>query len=124
MSIKIKRAYQEAHPGDGQRILVDRLWPRGLSRKQAAVDEWLKSIAPSDALRKWFNHDPEKWSQFKTRYFSELESNPDAVKQLRSYLESGTVTLLYAARETRYNNARALKAFLEQDGTVKPVEEP
>jgi len=114
MKIGIKRVYDPPEPEDGQRILVDRLWPRGVSRQKASVDAWLKSIAPSDALRKWFQHEPEKWERFQTRYISELESNPQALKELEDLLERGRVTLLYAARESRYNNAVVLKRFLEE----------
>ncbi|MCW8907469.1 MAG: DUF488 domain-containing protein [Sedimenticola sp.] len=116
MRIRIKRIYESPESGDGQRILVDRLWPRGISRQQAAVDVWLKSVAPSDELRRWFRHQPEKWERFQARYIEELQSNPEALKELDGYLGRGRVTLLYAARETRYNNAVVLKQFLETGG--------
>lgn len=123
MVVRVKRVYEAPEAEDGQRILVDRLWPRGISREKAAIDEWLKVIAPSDELRKWFAHDPEKWELFQSRYRSELESNPDAVEQLCRYLTRGPVTLLYAARESRYNNARVLQRFLQQKGVCRSVEQ-
>lgn len=116
MTIRIKRVYDPPESGDGQRILVDRLWPRGVSRERAALDAWLKSIAPSDALRKWFRHEPDKWEDFQARYLDELRSNPDALEELEGYLARGRVTLLYAAQESHYNNAVVLKRFLEQGG--------
>lgn len=116
MKIRIKRVYDPPERDDGQRILVDRIWPRGLSREKAGLDGWLKSIAPSDALRKWFRHEPEKWERFQARYLEELNSNPRAIRELDEYLAKGRVTLLYAARESRYNNAVVLKRFLDQGG--------
>lgn len=114
--IRLKRAYEERSPVDGQRVLVERLWPRGVTKAKAAVDRWLKEVAPSAALRKWFGHDPVKWPQFQQRYWKELEGDDqrEAVEWLRQQTRSGTVTLVYAARDTERNGAVALKAFLER----------
>ncbi len=113
MPIATKRIYEAAEPGDGCRILVDRLWPRGLSREDARLDLWLKDLSPSAELRRWFGHDPARWAAFQTRYFAELQANQTALAELRAALARGPVTLLYAARDTAHNNAVALKAFLE-----------
>ncbi|MCL6520826.1 MAG: DUF488 domain-containing protein [Firmicutes bacterium] len=112
--IRVKRVYEPAEEGDGLRCLVDRLWPRGLSREAAGVDRWLKEAAPSPELRRWFAHDPARWAEFRRRYSAELEARPDAWQPLLEAARSGGVTLLYAAREPVYNNAVALKAFLEE----------
>ena len=111
--IRLKRAYDPPSAADGQRILVERLWPRGITKQRAALDLWLKEIAPSPALRKWFAHDPAKWKQFQQRYCKELLENP-AVEVLREKLRKGTVTLIYAARDEAHNGALALKQFLEK----------
>jgi len=113
---RLKRAYEDRSPADGHRVLVERLWPRGVTKAKAAVDRWLKEVAPSDELRKWFGHDPAKWSQFQERYWKELEAQPrkEAVEWLRQLDRDGTVTLVYAARDTERNGAVALKAFLER----------
>lgn len=113
MAVRIKRIYEKAAEGDGVRILVDRIWPRGVSKTESRLDEWLKEIAPSDELRKWFAHDPDKWDEFRRRYASELDSKPDAVKRLKALATKGKLTLLYAARDERHNNAVALKEYLE-----------
>src|SRR5256714_1750981 len=107
--IHLKRAYEKPSPGDGQRILVERLWPRGLSKARAAVDLWLKDVAPSPTLRKWFGHDPAKWKQFEQRYWKELEAKPEVIEALRSKPKRGAVTLVYAARDEQHNSAVALK---------------
>jgi len=113
--IKIKRVYEPAHKDDGFRILVDRLWPRGLSKEKAKVDSWLKEISPSDKLRRWYLHDPKKWESFKTRYRTELRKEPDCLESIRrAEKEHGTITLLFGSKEARYNNAVALKEFLDQ----------
>ena len=114
MPIRLKRAYDAAAAEDGMRILVDRLWPRGIAKEKARVDLWLKAIAPSDSLRKRFHAKPEKWEAFLKAYFTELDSEPaaEAAKELRRHLRKGTVTLLYAARDEEHNNAVALKAWL------------
>lgn len=111
-TLRIKRVYEAPGKGDGFRVLVDRLWPRGVSKDQARVDLWLKEIAPSDALRKWFGHDPDKWDAFKRRYFKELDGKAEPVRTLRGQAAKGTVTLLYGAKEERFNNAVALKEYL------------
>src|SRR5215469_7274141 len=111
--IKLKRAYEKSSRYDGSRILVERLWPRGLTRERAAVDLWLKEVAPSPELRKWFDHDPEKWEQFQKRYWKELKQNDDAVRLLKQKGKQGMVTLVYAARDEEHNGALALKRFLE-----------
>jgi uncharacterized protein YeaO (DUF488 family) len=110
--IKVKRVYDEPSSDDGVRVLVDRLWPRGLSKESARIDLWLRDVAPSDELRKWFNHDASKWEEFKRRYFKELENNK-AVNELINLLrDRRTITLLYSAKSP-YNNATALKEYLE-----------
>jgi uncharacterized protein YeaO (DUF488 family) len=110
--LRIKRVYEAAATDDGQRVLVDRVWPRGISKETAALTAWLKEIAPSDGLRKWFGHDPARWKEFGRRYRTELDANPEAVEALRSLMRQGRVTLLYGARETRFNQARALMEYL------------
>ena len=118
-SLALKRVYEPPDPGDGTRILVDRLWPRGIARDKARIDLWLKDIAPSDALRKRFHGKPDDWAAFRTAYAAELKSAADqaAAKELRDRLRAGPVTLLYAARDERRNNAVALKAWLERQAT-------
>ena len=110
--IKIKRIYDEPEPGDGVRLLVDRLWPRGLSKEKAAVDHWLKEIAPSDELRRWFGHDPAKWQEFRERYRRELEAQGALLKEISQQARKETVTLLYAAHDEEHNNAVVLKELL------------
>ena len=112
MGIKIKRVYDQADSKDGFRILVDRLWPRGLSKEDAQIDLWLKSIAPSNDLRKWYNHDPDKWLEFKKRYFTELDANSDEVSQLVAHVKRGHVSFLYSSKEQTHNNAAALKDYI------------
>ncbi len=114
MKIKIKRVYDKPESGDGARILVERLWPRGLSKKEAKVDHWLKDIAPSTELRKWFSHDAAKWAEFRKRYYGELDRNQDDVKRLLEITRAGGVTLVYGSREERYNSASALKDYIEK----------
>ncbi len=113
MSIRIKRVYEPPAVEDGFRVLIDHLWPRGVQKEAAAVDEWLKEIAPSTGLRKWFSHDPEKWKEFKRRYFSELDEKREAVAKLAEKAEMKTVTLVFSSKEERFNNAVALKEYLE-----------
>lgn len=108
MNIKIKRVYEEPDAQDGRRILVDRLWPRGLTKEKAGVDLWLKEIAPSTELRKWFRHDPSKWEEFQKRYFRELNENDEAIGTLRQALKEGNVTLLYGAKDEEHNEARVI----------------
>jgi uncharacterized protein YeaO (DUF488 family) len=112
--IAIKRVYDDATESDGVRILVDRLWPRGLSKGRARLDLWLKDVAPSDALRRWFGHDPARWDEFKRRYFEELKNNEEAVTPIVSKAARERVTLLFGAKDEQYNNAAALKEFIEQ----------
>lgn len=118
MALKVKRVYEAAAKGDGMRILVDRLWPRGIAKEKAKVDLWLKAVAPSNALRKRFHAKPEKWDAFLEAYFDELRSEEaaEAAKELRRGIRKGTVTLLYAARDEAHNNAVALKAWLTRRG--------
>jgi uncharacterized protein YeaO (DUF488 family) len=111
--IKLRRAYEKPSRDDGLRVLVERLWPRGLTKQRAAVDLWLKEVAPSQELRKWFGHDPAKWAQFQKRYRHELREKKDAVKLLKEKLQEGTVTLVYAARDEQHNSALVLKKLLE-----------
>ncbi len=113
MVTKLKRAYEVPESGDGFRVLVDRLWPRGVSKDSARIDLWLKEIAPSAVLRKWFGHDPLKWTEFRKRYFRELDNNPGAVDQLRDHARRGLVTLVYGAKDREHNDAVALKEYLE-----------
>ena len=110
--IRLKRVYEQAKKQDGQRILVERLWPRGLKKDDANIDEWLKEIAPTAELRKWFSHDSTKWGAFKKKYWRELDKNTETVSQLVSFCSKGTVTFLFAARDTENNNAVALKEYL------------
>lgn len=110
--IRVKRVYDPPEDGDGYRILVDRLWPRGLTKEEAALDLWLKTVAPSDELRRWSGHDPEKWVEFCRRYHAELDAHPNAVAFLRQKSRDGWVTLLYAHRDERRNNAVALARYL------------
>jgi uncharacterized protein YeaO (DUF488 family) len=110
----IKRVYEPAQSDDGRRVLVERLWPRGMTRQKAAVDLWLKEIAPSPELRKWFSHDPQKWAEFRERYRDELKANPRPVIQLRQMASEGQVTLVYAAHDPQHNSALLLKEFLEE----------
>lgn len=114
MSLTIKRIYEPVAPKDGFRILIDRIWPRGLSKASASVDLWLKTLAPSTKLRQWFGHDPEKWVQFRQRYFAELAGQAEAVDQVRKMAKRRRVTLLYGAKDTLHNNAVALMEYLER----------
>jgi uncharacterized protein YeaO (DUF488 family) len=110
--LNIKRIYEKPSRTDGTRILVDRIWPRGVSKKKAALDGWLKDIAPSTRLRKWFGHVPERFSEFRRRYRADLRSNKTAVKELRDLLKKGRATLLYSAHDEKYNQARVLAEYL------------
>lgn len=116
MAIRIKRVYEKPADDDGYRILIDRLWPRGLKKEQVRYDLWLKDIAPSTELRRWFDHDPAKWPEFKRRYFLELDDQGDAVAELRGLAEDRTVTLLFGAKATQYSNAAALQEYLSSAG--------
>jgi len=114
LTFKVKRVYEGRSPDDGFRVLVDRLWPRGISRGSGVVDFWLRDIAPSDGLRRWFGHRPERWEEFKRRYFMELEGKQHLIAELlRLEKEHGTVTLLFSAKDAQHNNAVALREYLE-----------
>lgn len=110
--LRIKRIYDPPSPKDGARILVDRIWPRGVSKESANLTEWLKEIAPSTGLRQWFHADPTQWKEFSRRYHAELDANPEAVARLRGFLKAGPVTLLYAARDRDRNHAMVLTEYL------------
>jgi len=112
MEIQTKRVYDPFDKKDGVRVLVDRVWPRGMTKERLQADLWLKDAAPSTALRKWFNHDPSRWEVFKNRYFAELNAKPEVVKQLLELAAKGRLTFLFSARETQYNQAVALKEYL------------
>jgi uncharacterized protein YeaO (DUF488 family) len=111
--IRTKRIYATPARSDGRRILIDRLWPRGVSRDAADLHFWARSVAPSDTLRKWYRHEPAKWDEFRRRYFAELNANPAGVAELREQLGTGTVTLVFASKEEQLNNAGALREYLE-----------
>ncbi len=113
MHLRTKRIYDEPARSDGRRILIDRLWPRGVSKEAAQINFWAKAVAPSNELRQWYQHDSSKWAEFRDRYFAELDSNPEGVAELRSQLGSGVVTLLFSSKEERLNNASALREYLE-----------
>ena len=110
--VRLKRVYQPRSPDDGTRVLVDRLWPRGVSKAEAAIDEWLKGIAPSTELRQWFGHDPERWEVFRQRFLKELAQHPDEVARLREFARKGRLTLVYAAHDEIHNNAVVLREVL------------
>jgi len=110
--LKLKRAYEPPARGDGTRILVDRLWPRGLKKDAAALDHWMKEVAPSPALRKWFGHDPERWSEFRRRYAKELGAQAEPLDTIRALAHAGPVTLVYAARDEEHNHALVLRDVL------------
>lgn len=112
--IKVKRVYDPPAPDDGARILVDRLWPRGLKREALQLTSWVKEVAPTDDLRHWFNHEPAKWEEFQSRYFADLDSQPGVVQPLLDAARQGDVTLLFAARAVEQNNAVALKRYLDR----------
>lgn len=118
---RTKRIYEPASPTDGTRILVDRLWPRGISKATAHVDRWWKEIAPSDSLRKWYGHAPERFSEFRARYRSELRDHAAEVEELCSVGRAGTATLLFAAREAEGSNAKVLKEFLDERPRARGV---
>lgn len=111
--IQIKRVYDDAAPGDGHRILVERLWPRGMKKEDAHLDEWLKEVAPTTELRKWFNHDPAKWPEFQRRYKAELDQHPEAWQLILDAAKKGKVTLLFSSHDIEHNNVVALKNYLK-----------
>lgn len=117
MRIELKRVYEQPAAADGQRILVDRLWPRGVSKDKARVDHWLKEVGPSTALRQWFGHDPAKWTEFRARYRAELRGSA-AFAELQARARQGRTTLVYAAKDEQHNNAVVLKEMLEHGASV------
>ena len=114
MTIKIKRVYEPASKDDGYRVLVDRLWPRGMRKEEADLDLWLKEVAPSNSLRKWYSHDPERWEEFKERYARELDEKTELVEQIERKARDERVTLLFSSKEEHNNNAQALKEYIER----------
>jgi uncharacterized protein YeaO (DUF488 family) len=111
--IRLKRAYDEPEAADGARYLIDRLWPRGKTKAALKIDDWLKDVAPGDALRRWFNHDPQRWNEFRKRYFTELDAKPDAWAALADAARKGPITLVYSAHDVEHNNAVALAEYLK-----------
>lgn len=114
-NIRLKRAYEQPVPADGTRILIDRLWPRGVTKAAAALDQWVKDIAPSTALRKWFGHDPARWEEFRSRYIAEIREHPDALRNLRDQARQGPITLVYSAHDEAHNDAVVLRDVLLGD---------
>jgi uncharacterized protein YeaO (DUF488 family) len=114
--IRVKRAYDAPTPEDGARFLVDRLWPRGIKKEVLAINGWLKEIAPSDELRRWFGHSADKWDEFQRRYFAELDEKPELLQPIQEATQRGNVTLVYSARDEEHNNAVALQAYLKEIG--------
>ena len=112
--LQIKRAYEAVDKNDGYRILVDRIWPRGIKKSNAKIDLWLKEIAPSNELRKWFNHDSKKWNQFRTKYFKELKNKDQELNVIKQQLKKSTVTLLFGAKDQEHNQAVALQEYIQQ----------
>ena len=110
--VKLKRAYERPAAGDGTRILIDRLWPRGVKKADAAIDQWAKEIAPSTALRKWFGHDPARWQEFRSRYAVEVHEHPEQLNKLRILARRGPITLVYSAHDEVHNDAVALRDFV------------
>ena len=111
--LALKRVYDKKAPNDGVRFLVERLWPRGIKKTALPIDDWLKDVAPSDSLRRWFAHDPKKWPEFRRRYFAELDQHPEAWEPIRSAARRGRVTLIYSSHDTEHNNAVALQEYLQ-----------
>jgi uncharacterized protein YeaO (DUF488 family) len=114
MPILLKRAYEKPEPEDGKRILVERLWPRGLKKENAKVDEWLKEVAPSTELRKWYSHEPRKWERFKEKYWRELEDKKELLSRLMVESSQGNITFVFGSKEEKLNNAAALKEYIEK----------
>jgi uncharacterized protein YeaO (DUF488 family) len=119
--IKLKRVYEPVASDDGPRFLVERLWPRGVKKTALHLQAWLKEVAPSSSLRQWFGHDPEKWTEFRKRYFGELRNNADAIAPIVTAARKGPVTLLYSSHDTEHNNAVALKIYIESQSRKKRV---
>ena len=121
--VRLKRAYEKADGKDGRRILVDRLWPRGVSKGEAAIDEWLKDLAPSTALRKWFGHDPDRWDEFQRRYAGEIHGHAELLAHLRELARQGPVTLVYSAHDEVHNDAVVLRDVLLGHHAPEPAGE-
>jgi uncharacterized protein YeaO (DUF488 family) len=111
-NVKLKRAYEPPAADDGTRILIDRLWPRGITKERAAIDQWMKDISPSTELRKWFGHDPARWDELRRRYAQEVRQNADLIDQLRSFARQGAITLVYSARDEKHNDAVELRELI------------
>ena len=111
-NIKLKRAYERPDAGDGTRVLIDRLWPRGVRKADAAIDQWVKDLSPSTELRNWFGHDPARWLEFRRRYAAEVQQHPEQLKRLRTLARQGPITLVFSARDELHNDAVALRDFL------------
>lgn len=111
-NVKLKRAHEPAAADDGTRILIDRLWPRGISKERAAIDQWMKDIAPSTQLRKWFGHDPARWEEFRRRYAKEVRQHADLLEQLRALARQGQITLVYSAHDEKHNDAVELRELI------------
>jgi uncharacterized protein YeaO (DUF488 family) len=114
MDVRVKRAYEPAEPSDGYRVLIDRIWPRGISREQAQLDEWARELAPSSELRRWFGHDPQRFAEFQRRYLDELAAQAASLRALRRRARHGTLTLVYGARDTEHNDAVVLARLLRR----------
>ncbi len=123
-NVKLKRAYDHPAEGDGTRILVDRLWPRGVKKADAAIDEWIKDIAPSTTLRKWFGHDPARWREFRSRYAAEVRQHPEQLDRLRALARQGLITLVFSAHDEVHNDAVALRDFLLGRQTKRKAKRP
>ncbi len=119
MEIRTKRIYEEPSSSDGVRVLIDRLWPRGVSKDAAAIDFWAKAVAPSNELRVWYGHDPTKWPEFRRRYFAELDANPEGVAEVESRIDGVTATLVFSSKEERMNNASAFRDYLERRRSIR-----
>lgn len=114
MTIRVERAYGSHHGAGGRRYLVNRVWPRGVTREALRLDDWVRNVAPSDRLRRWFGHDPKRWGEFERRYFAELDARPEAVALLANAAKHGDVTLVFGAKDEEHNNAVALRDYLER----------
>jgi uncharacterized protein YeaO (DUF488 family) len=116
VAVRLKRAYDQPEPSDGYRVLVDRLWPRGLKKEQLQLNEWARELGPSTELRRWFGHDPDRFDEFRRRYLEELETRKEKLRELRGRARSGTLTLVYSARDTEHNDAVVLAELLRRSG--------
>lgn len=113
MIVKIKRIYDKTDDSEGMRVLVDRLWPRGIKKQDAKINFWAKNLAPSNELRKWYNHDHKRWNEFRHRYFAELDANPEGIAELQTHMGESVVIFLFSSKELKLNNATALKEYIE-----------